>query len=332
MARPPTKIATVPASVAETEITASLRQHAEAARGAYAGNTERALRADVAIFTGWCAGEGRQPLPASADTVAAFIDAMAANKAPATVRRYVSSVATFHRAAAVANPCEAQAVKLALKRMHRERGLAQVQAAPLNDVLVARMLAAAGSTLRDLRNKALLTVAYTTLCRRSELVALQCADLETESDDFGTVTIRRSKTDQEGAGEVAPITPDAMRHVKAWLAAAGIEGGPLFRGVLKGGRVSKGGRAAGGLDAGDVARIFKAMASKAGLTAEEAAQISGHSTRIGASQDMVRFGAELPAIMQAGRWATPVMVARYTRRLTARRSAAAQIADRRTQF
>ena len=97
--------------------------------------------------------------PATAETVVAFIDAMAASKAPATVRRYVSSVVTFHRAAALANPCEAQTVKLALKWMHRERGLAQVQAAPLNDVLVARMLAAAGGTLRDLRNKALLTVA-----------------------------------------------------------------------------------------------------------------------------------------------------------------------------
>lgn len=98
MARPPTRIATVPATVAETEINASLRQHAAAARGAYAGNTERALKADVAIFTGWCAGEGRQALPASPETVAAFIDAMAAGKAPATVRRYVSSISTFHRA------------------------------------------------------------------------------------------------------------------------------------------------------------------------------------------------------------------------------------------
>ncbi len=121
-------------------------------------------------------------------------------------------------------------------------------------------------------------------------------------------------------------TPDAMHHVKAWLAAAGIGAGALFGGVLKGGQV------AGALDAGDVARIFKAMAAKVGLTAAEAAQINGHSTRIGASQDMVRYGDELPAIMQAGRWATPVMVARYTRRLTARRSAAVQIADKRTQF
>jgi integrase len=327
MAALATPIETVPAIiVTESEIAANLRHHAEAAHGAFASNTERALRADVAIFTGWCAGEDRQALPTSPETVAAFIDAMAASKAPATVRRYVSSVATFHRAAKVANPCAAEAVKLALKRMHRERGRAQQQAAPLTDLLVARMLTAAGSTPRDLRNKALLAVAYTTLCRRSELVALRREDVQIESDDFGTVTIRRSKTDQEGIGEVAPVTPDAMRHLRAWINAAGTDTGPLFRGVLKGGRV------AGALDAGDVARIFKAMAGKAGLTAEDAARISGHSTRVGASQDMIRYGAELPAVMQAGRWKTPEMVARYTRRLTARRSAAVQIADKRAQF
>ena len=249
-----------PATIEGGEIATSLRQHAEAARGAYASNTERALRADVAIFTGWCTEAGRQPLPASADTVAAFIDAMAASKAPATVRRYVSSISTFHRAAGVANPCEVLAVKLALKRMHREKGRAQAQAAPLTDLLVARMLAAAGDALRDLRDKALLTTAYVTMCRRAELVELLREDLQTEADGFGTVTIRRSKTDQEGVGEVAPITPDAMRHVLAWIDGAKIEKGPLFRAVLKGGRIGE------ALDAGEVARVFKGMASRAGLS------------------------------------------------------------------
>lgn len=317
----------LPAVVADhTEISTNLRQHAQAARGAYATNTERALRADVAIFTAWCSEAGRQALPASPETVAAFIDTMGASKAPATVRRYVSSVSTFHRAAGVANPCEVLAVKLALKRMHREKGRAQAQAAPLTDLLVARMLAAAGTTLRDLRDKALLATAYVTMCRRAELVELLREDLQTEGDGFGTVTIRRSKTDQEGVGEVAPITPDAMRQVLAWIDSAKVEKGPLFRAVLKGARVGE------ALDAGDVARIFKAMARRAGLTTEETARISGHSTRVGAAQDAIRYGAELPAVMQAGRWRTPEMVARYTRRLSARRGAAVQIADRRVQF
>jgi integrase len=178
---------------------------------------------------------------------------MVASKAPATIRCYVSSIATFHRAGApaAANPCETLTVKLALKRLHRERGRAQAQAEPLNDVRVARILAAAGSTLRDKRNKALLTLAYVTLCHRSELVALLREDLQIESDGFGTVTIRRSKADQEGERAIAAITPDAMRHSQAWIDAAGIESGQLFRGVLKSGRM------AGALDPGEVSRIFK---------------------------------------------------------------------------
>jgi site-specific recombinase XerD len=316
---------TLPAEI-EASALASLAQHAAAARGAYAANTERALRADVAIFTAWCSEAGHAALPASAETIAGFIDAMAAPKAPATVRRYVSSVATFHRAAGVANPCATLVVKLALKRMHRERGRAQAQAAPVNDVLVARMLAASGDTLRHRRNRALLAVAYSTLCRRSELVALRHEDLQIDADGFGTITLRRSKTDQEGVGEVAPIAADALRHLSAWIEGAGLTDGPLFRAVLKGGRVGD------ALDSGDVARIFKAMAQAARLTVEEIARISGHSTRVGAAQDMVRYGVDLVGAMQAGRWKTSAMVARYSARLLAKRGGMAQIADRRVPF
>jgi site-specific recombinase XerD len=305
---------------------ANLERHAAAARGAYAGNTERALRADVAIYTAWCSGSGRTALPASAETVAAFIDAMGTQKAPATVRRYVSSVSTFHRAAGVPNPCETLAVKLALKRMHRERGRGQEQAAPVNDVLVARMLAGSGNTLRHMRDRALLAVAYSTLCRRSEMVELLREDLQVDADGFGTITIRRSKTDQEGVGAVAPIAPDAMRHLSVWIEAAGVTAGPMFRAVLKGGRVGE------ALGTGDVARIYKAMAKAARLTDEEIARISGHSTRVGAAQDMVRYGVDLAGAMQAGRWKTSAMVARYSARLMAKRGGMAQIADRRVQF
>jgi hypothetical protein len=116
-------------------IAANLRAHAEAARGAYADETKRALRGDVALFTRWCAGTGLMPLPAYPETVAAFVDFMAISRAPASVRRYVSSIAYFHRAAGQPNPCDGMVVKLALKRMHRERGRAQQQAGPLNDEL-----------------------------------------------------------------------------------------------------------------------------------------------------------------------------------------------------
>ena len=74
------------------------------------------------------------------------------------------------------------------------------------------------------------------------------------------------------------------------------------------------------------------MAHRAGLTADETARISGHSTRVGSAQDMLRYGEQLPSIMQAGRWKTAEMVGRYTAKQGARQSAAVRIAERRVQF
>ncbi len=293
----------------------NLERHADYARGAYASNTERALRADVAIFSGWCAAAGLSPLPATADTLVQFVDTMAASKAPATIRRYVSSVATFHRAAGLTSPTEALEVKLALKRLHREKGRAQAQAAPLTRNLVGRMLEAAGAGgARALRNRALLAVAYDTLCRRSELAAFERADLEIGPQGDGTLTVRRSKTDQEGAGMVRYLAPDTMREVQAWLAASKVADGALFRSVNKVGVIG------GPIDGGDVPRIFKKMALAAGIAQQEASRISGHSSRVGAAQDMVRHGVELPAVMQAGGWRTAEMVGRYTRTTSDRHS------------
>ena len=304
----------------------SLAQHAVDARGAFAPNTERALRADVAIFSAWCAEAGVPFLPASPVVAARFVDAMGTLKAPATVRRYMSSVATFHRAAGLPSPCEALEVRLALKRLHRAKGRAQAQAQAqaqaraLTRALVNRMLASAGATLKDARDCALLAVAYDTLCRRSELVALRVEDLEPSAAGDATILVARGKTDQEGEGAVRYLAPDTMHHVRAWLAVGGIKDGRLFRSVAKSGQVGC------SLEAGEVARLFKAMATAAGLSVDEVAGISGHSSRVGAAQDMVRHGVELPVIMQAGGWRSAGMVVRYTRRIEARRSGAAKLA------
>jgi hypothetical protein len=96
--------------------------------------------------------------------------------------------------------------------------------------------------------------------------------------------------------------------------------------------VLKGGRVGGEMDAGDLARIFKTMARADGVSASETAWISGHSTRVGAAQEMLRYGEHLPGIMQADRWKTAEMVSRYTAKQGARESAAVRIADRRVRF
>ena len=305
---------------ANDAIMVSLAEHAQAARGAYAANTERALRADTVVFTDWCGASGLAPLPALPATVAAFVAGMDETKAPATIRRYVSSIATMHRAARLPNPCANEVVRLALKRLHRTRGRAQAQATPLTRDLVDRMLTAADASPRGLRNRALLAVAYDSLCRRSELVALERGDFEVGPHGDGTLTLRRSKTDQEGHGSIRYLAGDTVRAVQAWLEVSGVAEGALFRAVGKGGAVG------GPLDPGDIARVFKGMATAAELGPTHKAGISGHSSRVGAAQDMVRHGVELPAVMQAGGWKTATMVARYTAKLDARRSGAAKLA------
>jgi len=302
---------------------ANLARYAAEAQGAFAPNTVRALRADTAVFTAWCNAAGVAALPAASQAVADFIGAMrAAGKRPATIRRYISSIAHLHRAAGLPVPSDSNTVKLALRRMMKGDGAAQQQADGLTRRLVDRALHAGGSQLRDLRNRALLAVAYDTLCRRSELVALQRKDLQAGPHGDGTLLVRRGKTDQEGAGMVRYLAPDTMKLLLDWTGAAGISEGPLFRSVRKGGRVGD------ALDGGDVARVFKAMVQAAGLSAEQVARISGHSSRVGAAQDMAASDRiEMPAIMQAGGWKSPQMVARYTQRQAARRSGAAKLAE-----
>ena len=282
-------------------------------------NTERAQRSDLAIYRRWCREHDLCALPASPGTVAAFVDAMATLRAPATVRRYVASIAAAHRAAGHPNTAKSEPVRCALKRMHRRTGRRQDQAEGLTAALRQRLLDAAGETLIDARNRALLAVAYDTLLRRSELVAIEVSDFIEDCDGAATVLVRHAKADPEGRGAMVYVARDSMALVRAWLERSGVREGRVFRSLSRG-------TVGTGLDASHVARIFKKMARSADLPAELVGRISGHSTRVGAAQDMVAGGIGMAAILHAGRWKTAAMVNRYGEHLLARRSGAAQLA------
>ena len=304
------------------EVGDQLAAYFEAARGAFSRNTERALKADVEIFASWCRQHVLAALPASAATVVAFIDDMARVKAPATVRRYVSSIATVHKALRQANPLESALVRFALQRMHRLRGRRQAQVQGLTWPLRNRLLETAGDRLIDARNRALLAVAYDTLLRRSELVSLEVSDLLVEVDGSATLLVRSGKTDPDGRGAMLYLARDTVKLLQAWLEAGGIGDGRLFRSVRKDGTVGE------KLHPSQVPRIYKRMARCAGLPDDIVDALAGHSTRVGPVQDMIACGIELPAILQSGRWKSTHMVQRYGERLLARRSGAAQLAER----
>lgn len=310
-----------------------LEQHARAARGAFADNTLRALAADSRIFAAWCRENQCEMLPATPQTVTDFLDAQAKLKSRATVERYRSSIAALHRAAGLTSPCNDELVRLAVKRISRTKGRRQKQAEPLNRPNIERMLDQKATIRRHrriaeaepevpligLRNAALVAVAYDTLLRRSELVALHVEDVERGADGSGTILVRRSKTDQEAEGAMKYLAPDTMERVSAWVSQAGLANGPLFRPLTKGGRVR-----ASALGDTEVYRIFREIASAAGVKLSRPP--SGHSTRVGATQDMFAAGFELLEVMQAGSWKTPAMPARYGERLRAQRGAARKLA------
>ena len=303
-----------------TDVAERLDVYLRTAEKALSANTLRALNADLTLFASWCGERGLCALPSSSATVAGFVDAMAAVRSPATVRRYVASIALAHRVVGKSGPLKSVAVRLALQRMHRRKGRRQKQALGLTWALRQRLLSASGDRPIDARNRAMLAVAYDALLRRSELVSVQVAEVVEELPGYATLLVSRGKTDPQGDGAVVYLARDTVALVREWRARGAVDDGRLFRSVTRGGAVGE------RLHASQVPRIFKGMARRAGLPEELVAGLSGHSARVGAAQDMVACGIEMPAILQAGRWKTSVMVNRYGERLLARRSGSAQLA------
>ena len=301
-----------------------LRDFASTARDAYAPNTLRAVRADLTIWQQWCAGQGMPDFPAPTALVVNFVQAMGAERKPATVARYLASLAFVHRAAGLPSPADDPTVRLALRAVRRRQGRAQRQAAGLTFTVLQRIEAQMGATLLDTRDVALLRVARDLLARREELARLTVGDVTFADDGTATVNLRRSKTDQEGEGHVGFLGKDAAHALRAWLRRAHISEGPLFRAVHRAGHVRR-----TALPAGDIARIIRRRAVAA-LGSDAAARYSGHSARVGMAQDLLAANATLAAIMEAGRWTTPTMVGRYTQALSATRNAVAQFHRQRT--
>jgi integrase len=151
------------------------------------------------------------------------------------------------------------------------------------------------SSSGDAVPSALRLLGFATACRRSELVALDVEDLEAVEAGLH-VTIRRSKTDQEGAGATIAVVNGSVAcpvtALRAWLDAAGITTGPLFRSIRKGGKV--GAR----LTAQSVAHIVKFHAARVGLNP---ADFSGHSLRAGFLTSAAKRGASIFKMMDVSR-------------------------------
>jgi integrase len=309
-----------PKSLLEGPLAALLEWQAMA-EGAYAANTLRAQKADGAIFQAFCESRGEPYLPADPKTIRAFIeDRVIAGKKPATIKRYVATIARVHIAAGLLNPCSSEAVRLGLKKMRRETSARQDQAHPLGWNDIKQFIDSAGEGLRADRERAMLCVAYETLARRGELVALEVRDIDFHPDGTGQALIRRGKTDAEGQGRAAYLSRETVRWLKVWLEHAEITEGTVFR------RLVGQHQAGGALNPGSIAPIFKRVAQWIGMPARLVGQVSGHSTRVGAAQDLAELDIDLAAITQAGGWKSTRMPLQYAEKINASRSGMARAA------
>jgi integrase len=285
------------------------------AHNAKAENTRKAYRVDWDDFLLWCEIHDRQPMPAIPETVVEYLEGLAdAGARVATIKRRLSSISVAHqmRGYEHANPTRSGLVTTSMQGIRRTLGTAQTQKAPLVTAELTRLVAACGqqSPLMASRNQALLLIGCSGGFRRSELVALDVADI-VETADGVELTLCRSKTDQEGAGAVVAVPYGShphtcpVRSLRAWLALSGISDGPLWREIDRHGNLG-GGR----LHADSVARIIKRTCALAGL---DPARYSGHSLRSGMATSAAAGGAPERAIMRQGRWTSRAMVDRYVR-------------------
>jgi integrase len=312
----------VPQPVLEGPLAALLEWQAMA-EGAYSANTLRAQKADGAIFQAFCESRGESYLPADPKTIRVFIeDRVKAGKKPATIKRYVATIARVHIAAGLLNPCSSEAVRMGLKKMGRETSARQDQAHPLGWKDIKEFIESAGEGLRADRERAMLCVAYETLARRSELVALGVTDIGFHPNGTGEALIKRSKTDPDGQGRMAYLSRTTVRWLKVWLEHAGIEDGAVFRRLVGRGLVG------GALNPGSIAPIFKRVAQWVGMPARVVAKVSGHSTRVGATQDLTAMDIDLAAITQAGGWKSTRMPLQYAEKINAARSGMARAAEK----
>jgi site-specific recombinase XerD len=272
--------------------------------------TRVAYRSDFFAFREWCAARGVDALPASPESVAGYLASEAeAGLAASTITRRCAAIRHAHKLADFEPPTNCEAVRATLRGIRRAVGTAPARKTPVLAETARAMALAAPAGLKGTRDRALLLLGFAGAFRRSELVALDVADLE-ETDDGFKITIRRSKTDQEGHGETIAIirgggTTCPVKAVKAWLQAAGISEGPLFRPVAKGGRVI-----AKRLTDKSVCDFVKAYAELVGL---KAADFGAHSLRAGFLTSAARRGASVFKMRDVSRHKSMDVLQAYVR-------------------
>ncbi len=304
------------------------------ARQAKAENTRRAYRADWNDFDAWCATHRLSAMPASPETVALYLSDLAKTHKCSTLQRRLSAISQAHAAKGKDSPTKTAIVHSVWQGIRRVKGIAPDCKEPAVTEILRKMVAELPDNLLGMRDRALLVVGFAGAFRRSELVGLNREDVHFTVEGM-TLTLRRSKTDQEGEGRKiglpygSNLATCPVRSLQAWMNASSAssptpgehppqaplhppqaplyneKGNPLFVGINRHGK-----RLPKRLSGNAVASIVKRYAEKAGL---DPTQFAGHSLRAGLATAAAQAGVSERAIMAQTGHRSTAMVRRYIR-------------------
>lgn len=353
------------------ELTEQIKERIETYQLSFADNTNRARSADYKVFAAWCKTnlpEGIQPIPCEPETIERFlwnmaekpkvdkktgepiykkikgsdipVQVMEAFKSTNTLSRYVATLKYLHDVAIesardvtknyqfgreLQNPAQTKRVTMTLKAI-RKKYLGksrQRQAAPMKYDMLENIVASLGDSLRDTLYKTLISFAFDSMMRCSELVRVDLSDIHYDQElGSAEVFVPFHKADQEGEGGYRYLSQRTVEYLHEWLDAAGIDSGLVFRSIDAKNHILT------HMHKDRVARIFKNLAKNSGYLYKD---ISAHSTRVGAAQELLLDGATLPQLMVVGDWKSPAMPVRYAKRIDAKKGAMAEYHKHRSE-
>ena len=289
-----------------------VRRVVDAAEESHSAITRRNYLAAWRRFSEWADREGLGAMPASPETVATYLAERAANGlSPASLRMDRAAIRHHHSEAGHANPADNEGVRRVMRGLTRRaahEGRTPRQAAALTAKALEAIRATAhlrrtgpgGRTegahtarRRGRVDMALISVMRDAMLRRGEAAALTWADVEFRSDGSARVTVRRSKSDQDGNGATLYVGRDAATELRA-ITARTLPPAPPSSACIP-------------------ARPCRSGSPRRARAAGLVGRFSGHSPRIGMARDLVASGAGVAAVQVAGRWASPQMPSYYAR-------------------
>lgn len=274
----------VPHQGLSSQVVEKARGYAEASR---TDSTLRTYRSAWSRFEVWCSMRSLSALPASPQTVAAYLADAADSLKPQTLRKHLAAISVVHKVRGLDSPTTHEAVRLTMAGVARVKGERRSPKKALRVSHVRRCLDVLGDLPVDTRDRAILLLGFLTGLRRSEIAALDLGDITFEPEGV-VLHLRRSKTDQIGRGRdvLAPYQAREeacpVRALRAWLVLRGEQEGPLFI------RLDRAARGFERLSGRGIARMVQRLAARASL---DPSLFSGHSLRRGFCTEASRLGA-----------------------------------------